>query len=212
MVLRDMQHDGPRLEQNEIAFCIGGNLPEGVQRAVRGFLHRLERHQANLIRLAHFFQRPAHAHVARESPAAIGRTLKGGDGGNHGKAPGDGVTPWKSRGRVEWQLIGAPFVLSVGRRPKSKDMPAMGPSTLGRFDSARCAGYAQRERLEADGQQAPFRAECIFRTDKPDRCWLRWLTVAIVSHAAPPRSRRCRFSSSPSWPRTRVWRPRGPGR
>jgi hypothetical protein len=29
MALRDMEHDRPRLEQGEIAFLIGRNLPEG---------------------------------------------------------------------------------------------------------------------------------------------------------------------------------------
>jgi hypothetical protein len=39
----------------------------------------------------------------------------------------------------------SPFVLSAGRRPKSKDMPA----ARQRFDFACCAGYARRERSTA---------------------------------------------------------------
>ena len=35
MALRDMEHDGPRLEQGEIAFFIGRNLPEGMKRSMR---------------------------------------------------------------------------------------------------------------------------------------------------------------------------------
>ena len=48
---------------------------------------------------------------------------------------------------IEWRLLRHPFVLSVGRRPKSKDMPVMDWLRRQRFDSTRCAGYAQRERL-----------------------------------------------------------------
>src|SRR5882672_9853045 len=72
MALRDMEHDGPRLKQGEIAFFIGRNLPERMKRAVRGFLHLTERNKTNVVRLARFFERPANAHVARLSRAAIG--------------------------------------------------------------------------------------------------------------------------------------------
>ena len=40
MALRDMKHDRPGLEQREIAFLIGRNLPERMERQMRGFLHR----------------------------------------------------------------------------------------------------------------------------------------------------------------------------
>src|ERR1700738_2566575 len=93
MALRDMQHDRPRLEQGEIAFFIGRNLPERMKRSMRGFLHRTERNQTNLVRLAHFFKRPANAHVTRQSLAAIGRPFKGGNGGGHSKGPGECMTP-----------------------------------------------------------------------------------------------------------------------
>ncbi len=83
MALRDMEHDRPRLEQDEIAFLVGRNLPERMKRQMRGFLHRPERNEANLVGLAHFFQRPANARVARQSLAAIGRPFKGGDGDGH---------------------------------------------------------------------------------------------------------------------------------
>ena len=56
---------------------------------MRGFLHLGERNEANVVGLAHFLERPANAHVTRQSPAAIGRAFKGGDGGAHWEAPGD---------------------------------------------------------------------------------------------------------------------------
>jgi hypothetical protein len=43
-----------------------------MKRQMRGFLHRTKRNQANLVRLAHFFERPANARIARQSLAAIG--------------------------------------------------------------------------------------------------------------------------------------------
>src|SRR3546814_18167668 len=62
-----------------------------MQRAMRRFLHRGERKKTNVVRLAHFFKRPATAHVTRQSLAAIGRPFEGGNGGGHWKAPGDSV-------------------------------------------------------------------------------------------------------------------------
>ena len=72
MALGDMEHDRPRLEQGKIAFLIGRNLAERMKRQMRGFLHRPERNKTNLVRLAHFFKRPANARIARQSLAAIG--------------------------------------------------------------------------------------------------------------------------------------------
>src|ERR1700754_93275 len=87
MALRDMEYDRPRLEERQIAFLIGRNLPERMQLKMRGLLHRTERKKTNVVRLAHFFKRPANAHVPRQSPAAIGRTFKSGDNGGHCSAP-----------------------------------------------------------------------------------------------------------------------------
>ena len=70
--LRDVEHDGSRIEQGEIALFIGRNLPERMNREMRRFLHRAERNQTHLVRLAHFFQRPAHARIASEAFAAVG--------------------------------------------------------------------------------------------------------------------------------------------
>ena len=81
-----MQHDRARPEEGEIGFFIGRNLPERMKRSMRGFLQRRERNQTNLVRLAHFLERPANAHVTRKSLAAIGRPFKGGDGGGHGQS------------------------------------------------------------------------------------------------------------------------------
>src|SRR3954462_1724357 len=86
MALGDMEHDRARLEQAEIAFFVGRNLPERMKRQMRGLLHRLERNKTNLVRLAHFFQRPANARIARQSLAAIGRPFKRGNGDGHREA------------------------------------------------------------------------------------------------------------------------------
>jgi len=88
MALRDMEHDRPRLEQNKVLFFIGRDLPERIKRSMRRFLHRTERNEANLVGLAHFFKRPANAHITRKSPAAVGRPFKGGNGGGHRKRNG----------------------------------------------------------------------------------------------------------------------------
>ena len=87
MALRDMEHDRPRLEQGKIAFLIGRNLPEGMKRTMRRLFHLAERNKTDVVRLAHFLERPANAHVTCLSPAAVGRAFKGGDGGGHRKAP-----------------------------------------------------------------------------------------------------------------------------
>src|SRR5829696_5676094 len=101
MALRDMEHDRPRLEQDEITFFIGRNLPERMQCEMRGFLHRFERKKTHVVRLADFFERPANAHVTRQSLAAIRRSFKSGNGGCHQKAPGDCMTPWCVRSLTE---------------------------------------------------------------------------------------------------------------
>lgn len=87
MALRDMQHDRPGLEQGEIALLIGRDLPEGLDREMRGLLHRLERQQADIVGLADLFERPAQAHVARQAIAPVGRTFEGGDDGGHRRLP-----------------------------------------------------------------------------------------------------------------------------
>jgi hypothetical protein len=48
MALRNMEHDRPRLEQGEITFFIGWNLPERMKRPMRGFLHLIEPNKTNL--------------------------------------------------------------------------------------------------------------------------------------------------------------------
>src|SRR5690606_15226036 len=83
MALRDMEHDRPRLEQGEITFFIGRNLPERMKRTMPGFLQRAEREKTYVVRPTHFFERPANRHVTRQSPATVRRSFKGGDGGDH---------------------------------------------------------------------------------------------------------------------------------
>ncbi len=81
VALGDMQHDRTRLEQSEIAFFIGRNLSERMKREMRGLFYLGERNETNVVRLPDFFERPANAHVARQSSAAIGRLFKRGDDG-----------------------------------------------------------------------------------------------------------------------------------
>ena len=72
MALGDMEHDRPGLEQGEVAVLIGRNLAERMKRQMRGFLHRTKRDKPDVVRLAHFLERPANARIARQSPAAVG--------------------------------------------------------------------------------------------------------------------------------------------
>src|SRR5262245_18005248 len=81
MALRDMEDDRARLEEGERAFFVGRNLTERMKLAMRGFLHLAERKKSNIVGLTHFFERPTNAHIARQSPTAIGRACKSGDGG-----------------------------------------------------------------------------------------------------------------------------------
>ncbi|MFK4701946.1 hypothetical protein ABIF42_007540 [Bradyrhizobium diazoefficiens] len=87
MALGEMEHDRARFKQREIAVLEGRDLPERMQRKMRRLLHRRERDEADVVGLADFLQRPANPHVARLSPAAVGRAFEGGDGGHRG-APG----------------------------------------------------------------------------------------------------------------------------
>ncbi len=72
MALADVKYNRAGFEQDQLAFLVGRNLAERVQRQVRGFLHGSKRNRPNVVRLAHFFQRPAHARITRQSLAAIG--------------------------------------------------------------------------------------------------------------------------------------------
>src|SRR5262245_5959602 len=64
-----------------------------MKRSMRGFLHLIEGKKTDVVGLTHFFKRPAHAHVTRQSLAAIWRPFKGGNGGGHWSAPVDCMTP-----------------------------------------------------------------------------------------------------------------------
>ena len=83
MVFGNVEDDRPCLEQDEIGFLVGRNLTERVERQMRGLLHRSKRNRPDFIGLAHFLERPANARIARQSPAAIGRPFKGGNGDGH---------------------------------------------------------------------------------------------------------------------------------
>ena len=72
MLLGDVKHDRSRLEQREIAFLIGWNLAEGMNRQMRRFLHRTKRNKANLVGFANLLEGPANARITRQSLAAIG--------------------------------------------------------------------------------------------------------------------------------------------
>ena len=87
MALGDMQDDRAGFEQDEIAFLVGGDLAKRMPRQMRGLLHRLERKMTNVAGLRRFFERPAHARIARQSHATIRRAFESGDGGDHGNAP-----------------------------------------------------------------------------------------------------------------------------
>src|SRR4051812_27615077 len=119
MGLRNMEHDRPRLEQGKITFFISRNLPERMKRSMRGFLHLTERNKTNVVRLAHFFKRPANAHVTRQSLAAIRRLFKGGNGGRHWKAPADCIMrTFDLRGgrKCAKPLVNMPSAECVGMR------------------------------------------------------------------------------------------------
>lgn len=88
MTFGDMEDDRARLEQYKISFFISRNLPEWMKPAMCGFLHSVKRNKANVIGLAHFFERPANPHIPGQSPTLIGGVLEGGYDGAHLKAPG----------------------------------------------------------------------------------------------------------------------------
>src|SRR4051794_3088944 len=63
MLLGDMQHDRPGLEQSKVAFLIGRDLTERMEGQMRGLLQCLERHKANRVGLAHFLESPTNARI-----------------------------------------------------------------------------------------------------------------------------------------------------
>jgi hypothetical protein len=82
-----MENDRLGFERDETAVFVGRNLPERMTGAVGLFSHLTEAKKTNVIGLTDFLERPANAHVTRQSPASIGRPLKGGDGRGHRLAP-----------------------------------------------------------------------------------------------------------------------------
>jgi hypothetical protein len=65
VALRNVEQDRAGFERDKVAFLMGRDLPERLKRAICGCLHLAERHKANFVRLAHFFERPADTHIAR---------------------------------------------------------------------------------------------------------------------------------------------------
>lgn len=76
MTIRDMENDRSRLEQREIAFFIGWDLPERMKRKMCSRFHRTEGKQPNVVGLVCLFECPANTHVTRQSPAEIGGPFK----------------------------------------------------------------------------------------------------------------------------------------
>jgi hypothetical protein len=60
-------------------------------------LYRAERKKTNVVGLAYFFESLAHAHITRQSPAAIGGPFKGGDDYAHRQNSG---RPASTRGEA----------------------------------------------------------------------------------------------------------------
>lgn len=79
-----MEHDRAGLEQNQIAFLKGRNLPKRMQRQMRRLFHRPERDMPDAISHANFLERPTHPRIPRKPPTAIGRSFKGRDEGGLG--------------------------------------------------------------------------------------------------------------------------------
>ena len=68
-----------------LPLAVGLALAERMQGQVGRLLQRCEGERPHGVGLAGFFQRPAHAHVARQATAAVGRAFEGGEGGDHGR-------------------------------------------------------------------------------------------------------------------------------
>src|SRR5213595_803224 len=94
-----MEHDCSGLKQGEIVLLVGRDLPEGMQSQVRGLLHCRKRDKANLVRLAHFLQRPTYARITRQSLAAVRRAFEGSNGDRHMEAPCRRTRTAEHRGR-----------------------------------------------------------------------------------------------------------------
>src|SRR3954465_13590586 len=81
---RPLRGEGPFVRGPRFAAGnIGRNQAERMKAQVRGFLLRLQRDEAHLVRLAYHFQRPSNAGIARQAHAAIWLPLKGGHDDGH---------------------------------------------------------------------------------------------------------------------------------
>ena len=59
MAFGDMEHNRSCLEQGETAFFISRNLPERMERSMRGFLHRTERKEGERRKAGPLLQAPS---------------------------------------------------------------------------------------------------------------------------------------------------------
>ena len=87
IALRDVENDRAGFEQYEVALLIGRDLSEWLKCQMRRFPHRLEGEKANIVGQPRFLQRPADAHVAGQTLAAIGRAFKSGNRDRHCCSP-----------------------------------------------------------------------------------------------------------------------------
>src|SRR3954451_4888316 len=83
MLLGDVEETRACLEKGKIAVLVGRDQAEGMKAQMRGFLLGTQRDRANVVRLAHLFERPANPRVAREAGAAVGRPVPRGDSDGH---------------------------------------------------------------------------------------------------------------------------------
>jgi hypothetical protein len=76
MALSDVENDASGPEQSEVAFFIGRDLPERMDREMRGLFHLGERDQADVVGLADFLERPTNVHVAGQARPRSGKLQK----------------------------------------------------------------------------------------------------------------------------------------
>lgn len=87
MTLGEVEYDRTRFEQHQLALFVRRNLSEWVSGKMVRFFHGLEGQQTHVVRLPHFFERPANAHVACQPLAAIGGVLEGRNDRGHKVSP-----------------------------------------------------------------------------------------------------------------------------
>ncbi len=159
VMLGNVEDDRAGLEQGEIALFVGGNLAERMQGQMRRFLHRAERHQTNLVGQARFLQRPAHARIAGQSLAAVGRAFKGGDDDAHRCR-----FPSAAYRRVGWPALSRMTSRRRRTRHRAEKISGFGAAAqIGRM-RRRIGGW--RSHTKKAALRRPFR-ECGLRPRQP---------------------------------------------